>query len=387
MASYDYILVGGGTAGLTLASRLSEDPSVSVLVVEAGADHTKSPLVLTPGLVGAQYGNDEFDWNFNSVPQRLLHNRRINTPRGKQLGGSSALNFMMLVYPSRHSLDTWAALGNQGWDYDGLAPYLAKFATVHAPPSQAKEAVGLTYHDDTRTGDGPVHVSFSEGYGPNNKAWLDAFAKHGLEMSGDMRDGAATGAYQQPASIDPRDKTRSYAGTAYYADEVRARENLTVLTETLVHKVLFDTSVSSDAEPRATGILVSDKEGAQRTISTSSPSGEVIVCAGALQSPQILELSGIGQRALLEALAVPVLVDNAHVGENLQDHPIVGPVRHGIPLRSLGTLGRVDHVKQVLVRDPGWPARCWLPFLVLSLAPREDDIDAAWNGDLGCERE
>ncbi|KAG9253767.1 uncharacterized protein F5Z01DRAFT_127773 [Emericellopsis atlantica] len=316
--SFDYILVGGGTAGLTLASRLTEDPSISVLVVEAGADHTKSPLVLTPGLVGAQYGQEDYDWNFNSVPQRLLHNRRVNTPRGKQLGGSSALNFMMLVYPSRHSLDTWAKLGNEGWDYDGLAPYLAKFATVHAPPSKAREAVGLTWHDGNLTGDGPVHVSFSEGYGPNNKAWLDAFEKHGLAMTGDMRDGAAYGAYQQPASIDPKDKTRSFAGTAYYGDEVRSRKNLTVLTETLVHKVVFDTAEGS--EPRATGVLVSDKEGNKKTISTS---GEVIVCAGALQSPQILELSGIGQKKLLDALDIPVLVENESVGENLQDHPIV----------------------------------------------------------------
>ena len=146
---FDYIVVGGGTAGLVVASRLTEDSRVRVLVVEAGADRTAEPLVLIPGLVAGMYGNEEHDWNFCSPPQvrhvprsaprtwltmsymqKTLNNRCINQPRGKMLGGSSALNFMMLLYPSKGDIDSWAALGNAGWDFDSLAPYFRKFATV-----------------------------------------------------------------------------------------------------------------------------------------------------------------------------------------------------------------------------------------------------------------
>jgi choline dehydrogenase-like flavoprotein len=222
---------------------------------------------------------------------------------------------MMLVYPSRISLDAWAELGNEGWDYDSLAPFLNKFATVHTPPQAARDVVGLTYHDDTLVGEGPVQVSFSEGYGMTNSAWMKAFSKLGLDMTSDMRAGAAVGAFQQPASIDPATKTRSYAATAHYSDKIAARKNLTVLTETVVKKVLFDTS---GLEPVATGVLAVSADGSEKTIRA----GEVIVSAGSLMSPQILELSGIGSRGILDKFGIPVIVDNEWVGENLQDHPI-----------------------------------------------------------------
>lgn len=313
--TFDYIIIGGGTAGLTVADRLTEDENVKVLVVEAGEDRSKDPLVLTPGLVGGQYGKPEYDWNFVSVPQPGLNNRKINQARGKQLGGSSALNFMMLVYPSRDILDSWKALGNEGWDYDSLAPYFRKFATVHAPPQAAKDVVGLTYHNESLIGDGPVQVSFSEGYGVTNSAWMETFAKFGLEMSGDMRSENALGAFQQPGSIDPATKTRSYAATAHYTPEIASRPNLTVMTGTVVKKIIFDTT---GPEPVATGILAQSKDGSEKTLNAQ----EIILAAGSLMSPQILELSGIGSKSLLEKHGIPVLIDNPNVGENLQDHAI-----------------------------------------------------------------
>ncbi|PCG92769.1 Glucose-methanol-choline oxidoreductase [Penicillium occitanis (nom. inval.)] len=311
----DYIIVGGGTVGLTVADRLTEDENVNVLVVEAGEDRSKDPLVLTPGLVAGMYGNPDYDWNFNSVPQPGLNNRKINQPRGKQLGGSSALNFMMLVYPNRGSIDSWEALGNEGWGYDSLAPYFRKFATVHAPPQAAKDVVGLTYHNESLVGDGPVQVSFSEGYGPTNSAWMETFAKFGLEMTADMRSGNALGAFQQPGSIDPATKTRSYAATAHYTPAIASRPNLTILTGTIAKKILFDTT---GLEPVATGILAQSKDGPKKTLNAR----EVILSAGALMSPQILELSGVGSRSLLEKHGIPVVIENPNVGEHLQDHAI-----------------------------------------------------------------
>ncbi|KAK0612444.1 hypothetical protein B0T17DRAFT_648607 [Bombardia bombarda] len=343
---FDYIVVGGGTAGLVVAARLSEDSDVRVLVVEAGADRSTDPLVLTPGLVAAVYGKDEYDWNFSSVPQPHLNNRSINQARGKMLGGSSALNFMMLVYPSRGIIDAWAGLGNKGWDFDSLAPYFRKFGTVHTPPQTARDVVGLTYHNDglspesktpeskTSANNGPVQVSFSEGYGPTNKAWMDAFAAQGFAVSADPREGNAIGAFQNPASIDPVTKTRSFAATAYYTPEVAARPNLVVLTETTVNRILFSAPSSAADEPTATGVELTTRPNETLTVSVVPSGGEVILAAGALHSPAVLEHSGIGSPAVLNPLSIPVLVANPSVGENMQDHPIVCQsfeVADGIP--------------------------------------------------------
>lgn len=222
---------------------------------------------------------------------------------------------MMLVYPNRGSIDSWEALGNEGWGYDSLAPYFRKFATVHAPPQAAKDVVGLTYHNESLVGDGPVQVSFSEGYGPTNSAWMETFAKFGLEMTADMRSGNALGAFQQPGSIDPATKTRSYAATAHYTPAIASRPNLTILTGTIAKKILFDTT---GLEPVATGILAQSKDGPEKTLNAR----EVILSAGALMSPQILELSGVGSRSLLEKHGIPVVIENPNVGEHLQDHAI-----------------------------------------------------------------
>ncbi|KAI8182184.1 hypothetical protein K4K51_001215 [Colletotrichum sp. SAR 10_75] len=315
--AFDYVVVGGGTAGLVVASRLTEDPEVRVLVVEAGSDQSANPLVLTPGLVAGLYGKEEYDWNFTSVPQAGLNNRRINQSRGKMLGGSSGLNFMLMLYPTRGVLDAWGALGNDGWDFDSLAPYFRKFASDHPPPQSAKDIVGLGYHDDALNGNGPLQVSFGEGYSAMNTAWMSTFEKLGLGMTGDPRGGKAFGAFQNPCSIDPETKTRSYAANAYYTTEVSRRPNLIVLTEALVKKINFNTT-SGDAV--ATGVQVVAKNGEEKDISAKN---EVILAAGALQTPQLLELSGIGGRQHLERHGVPVIVDNPDVGENMQDHPVV----------------------------------------------------------------
>ncbi|KAK4187450.1 hypothetical protein QBC35DRAFT_515434 [Podospora australis] len=341
---FDYVIVGGGTAGLVVANRLSEDSDVRVLVIEAGGDRTADPLVLCPGLVAGLYGKDEYDWNFTSPPQPSLNNRQIRQPRGKMLGGSSALNFLMLLYPSNANIDAWAALGNDGWDFDSLAPYFRKFATVHAPPQSAKDMVGITYHDETLAqGDGPIQVSFSEGYTVNNKAWMETFAQQGLSVTTDVRTGKALGAFQNQATIDPATKTRSYAASGYLTPEVRQRPNLVVLTETLVTKILFDTS---STEPVATGVEVLLSTKKTQTILANQ---EVILSAGTLQSPQLLELSGIGNPTLLSQHSIPCLVPNPGVGENVQDHPIVCQSFQVLPDTPSGDVLRDPALLQSLV--------------------------------------
>lgn len=227
------------------------------------------------------------------------------------------MNYMMVLYPSRGSIDAWAALGNEGWGYDDLAPYFRKSATVHVPSQKAKDVVGLTYHDESITGDGPVQVSYSDGYGRMNKAWMETFSKFDLDMTSDWRTGTVSGAFQQPSSIDPKTRTRSYAATAHYTEGIAKRPNLTVMTGTVMKKVLFDQTRSV---PAATGVLIEQKDGSEKIILGR----ETVLAAGSLMTPQILELSGVGSKTLLDSHDIPVVVDNPSVGDQLQDHPVAG---------------------------------------------------------------
>ncbi|KAK5999053.1 Dehydrogenase pkfF [Cladobotryum mycophilum] len=313
--TFDYIVVGGGTAGLVVASRLTEDPAVRLLVIEAGADHQNDPLVSTPGFLIGLLGNERYDWNYTSVPQAALDGRRASVARGKGLGGSSAINFMMTVFPSRASIDSWAKLGNQGWSYDELSPYFQRFGTRDSPTQEVREISRIKDFDDSLSGHGPVQMSFGQGHGALNSAWMDTHTALGFEAGkNDMMSGRVTGAFQNVSTIDPVTKARSYAAGAYYGPDVRQRSNLVVLTEATVHKIELE---GVDPEVVATGVQLRMKDGSMRSMKANR---EVILAAGAINSPQILELSGIGRQELLEKHGIPVLVDLPEVGENLQDH-------------------------------------------------------------------
>lgn len=235
------------------------------------------------------------------------------------LGGSSALNFMMLVHPNKNILDGWSQLGNPGWDHSSLSPYFKKFVSIHPPSQSARDAVGgLAYHRDlVLSGDGPIQAMFSEGYDANKTAWFETFKELGLDLEKDPREGEAVGAFQSPVTIDPATKTRSFAASAYLSQEVRGRKNLVVVTETVVRRIVFDLG---GEEPVAVGVEVETKDGVKGRVTARR---EVILCAGALQSPQILELSGVGDKEILKKYGIPVVIDNPNVGEGAQDHPIV----------------------------------------------------------------
>ncbi|KAI0110881.1 hypothetical protein GGR51DRAFT_510349 [Nemania sp. FL0031] len=327
--SYDYVVVGGGTAGLVVAARLTEDANTRVLVIEAGADKRNDPSLETPGLVAGAYADDRFIWPFQSTPQPELHGRHLRQDTGKVLGGSSLTNFMMAMFPSRKNLDTWNKMGNKGWSYNDLAPYFQKFSTSHPPSKAIRETLGgLGYYQEDMKGDGPIQLSFDDQYSVMNEKWFQTFAQLGLEMKTDPRTGKAIGAFQNSSTIESGNNTRSSSVTAYYTEEIAKRPNLKVLLETTVQKITTETR---DGLVVATGVEIKDKDGKVTTITAKN---EVVLAAGTVRTPQLLELSGIGDRDLLESLGIDVLIDNPNVGEHMQDHLMTSqqfPVKKEFP--------------------------------------------------------
>lgn len=254
--------------------------------------------------------SDKYDWNFKTAPQPYLNGRTIAWPRGKVVGGSSAINFMMVSHASRVDIDNWEKLGNPGWNFDALQPYYRKAETFNPPSEAIAEALGTAIMDPALHGtSGPVQASFSNSPGELDKAWGRTFKTLGLGSEIDPRAGQTLGGYSLPKYMDQSAK-RSHAGSAFYAPNAD-RENLTLLTGALVKKIIFETA---GEVVTATGVqyAADDKEHFIRA------KEEVILAAGTVQSPQILELSGIGDKARLEKLGITSVVDNPNVGENLQ---------------------------------------------------------------------
>ncbi|KAL8704848.1 MAG: hypothetical protein Q9201_002007 [Fulgogasparrea decipioides] len=316
--SYDYVVVGGGTAGLVVASRLTENQDVTVLVLEAGADRLGDSRITTPGLALTTWDNPDFDWKFMTTPQDGLNGRTVAHPRGKTLGGSTAINVGLVAYPSKSGVDSWEKLGNKGWNFETLRPYYQKFHTYIPPSKEINDLLALDYMDDDIQGkSGPIKVSFGDFHGPLQKDWPETFKRMNTKYNGDPLTGLGSGGHSNPGSIDARSKTRSHAGSEYYNPEARSRANLRVLTEALVERIILEQLENGPVLAR--GVQYSSRAGKRHVIRATK---EVILAAGAFQSPQLLELSGIGSQALLERHGIRTVIDNPFVGENLQDHAV-----------------------------------------------------------------
>ncbi|TVY68813.1 Dehydrogenase citC [Lachnellula suecica] len=338
--TFDYVIVGGGTAGLVLAARLTEDPAVDVVVLEAGEKRLDDPNINIPGLMGQLYGNEKYDWNFKTTPQEGLSGRTLAWPRGKVLGGSSAINFLMVSHASRADLDNWEKLGNAGRNFDTLQPYYRKSETYNPPDEVTTKELGTDIIDPALHGtSGPIQTSFPIGQGPLDQAWGPTFKTLGLDPKEDPRKGDTLGGYSLLKFMDGKAR-RSYTAPAYYIPNAE-RPNLVVLTNALVKKIEFEDSV-------ATGVRYS-VSGEEKFVRTR---GEIVLSAGTVQSPQILELSGIGSRSRLEALGIDIVVDNPNVGENLQDHPLLG-----IGYEAMDGIPTAEMLKQPGVLD--WAIKEW----------------------------
>lgn len=295
MDSFDYIVVGGGSAGSVLAGRLTEDPHVRVLVLESGGGGD-SWVVNTPAAVVAMLPTRLNNHAFETVPQAGLGGRRGYQPRGKCLGGSSAINAMVYVRGHRWDYDHWASLGNPGWGYDDLLPYFRR--------SEHNEAI----FDDFHGQGGPLNVSGLRTGNPFHEVFLQAAREVDYPLTDDFNGAQqeGCGVYQ----VTQKNGERWSVARGYLLPHLGVRPNLEVRTRVTVLRVLFEGR-------RAVGVECL-QDGRRVTLRARA---EVLLCAGALQTPQLLQLSGVGPAAHLQSRGVPVVHDLAGVGGNLQDHP------------------------------------------------------------------
>jgi choline dehydrogenase-like flavoprotein len=287
---YDYVIVGAGSAGCVLAARLSEDPDVKVALLEAGGEDTDLEIHI-PAAFGALFKGRR-DWDMSTEPEPELNGRRCYLPRAKMLGGCSSMNAMVYIRGNRADYDEWAAMGAEGWGYEDVLPYFKR--------SENNERGDDLYHG---TG-GPLNVCESRSMHPIASAFVEAAKQAGHEENPDFNGARqeGVGRYQTTQLEGMRAST-----AAAFLHPVEDRENLTVITDALVTDVIIE-------DGRATGVRVDHPEHTEVRASR-----EVILSAGAYQSPQLLMLSGIGPAEHLTALGLDVIQD-LPVGEGLQDH-------------------------------------------------------------------
>lgn len=295
MQKFDYIVVGGGSAGSVIASRLSEDTQTSVALLEAGG-RGDSWVVKTPAAAVAMLPTSLNNYALQTVPQKGLNGRRGYQPRGKCLGGSSAINAMIYTRGHRSDYDHWAALGNRGWSYDELLPYFKK--------SENNAVLRNSFHGN----EGPLSVSNLQSQNPFQQIFLNAAKEAGFPINEDFNgaEQEGLGIYQ----VTHKNGERWSAARGYIHPYMGKRPNLNVQTGVQVERILFDGK-------RAIGVSYM-QDGKQRLMYANK---EIILCAGAFHSPQLLMVSGVGPKDQLSQFGIPLVHDLPGVGQNLQDHP------------------------------------------------------------------
>ena len=328
--SYDYVIVGGGTAGLTVARRLAETSTVAV--IEAGSLYELDNSNLTEIPADASYylGKDPkfenplIDWRQQTTPQPGFGGVSVLYPQGRTLGGSSARNFMWYQRGSTGSYQQWADIvGDQSYTFSNLLTYFKK-SVQFSPPNQGARAANATPLYDASvfsSSGGPLHVSYPNFASPS-ASWLSlGFNTIGLtELPGGLQDGNLLGWTWVANTIDPVTQIRSTSESSMLREALQLNDNLVVYHNTLAKKIVFDDTKT------ATGVIVEASGVGSGSITYMiKATNEVIVSSGAFRSPQMLMVSGVGPAATLQSNGIEVLADRPGVGQNMWDHPFFGP--------------------------------------------------------------
>ena len=294
ITDFDYIIIGAGSAGCVLANRLTEDADTRVLVLEYGGSD-RSVVIQMPSAFSIPMNTTKYNWRYESEPEPYLNGRRIHCPRGKVLGGSSSINGLVYIRGHAFDFDEWESLGAEGWGYRNCLPYFKR--------AESCDAGG----DEYRGGSGPLHTTSGNNMkNPLYGAWVDAGAEAGYiktdDCNGYMQEGFGA------MHMTVKDGVRCSTANAYLRPAMQ-RPNLTVITQAMTRQIILDGK-------RAVGVSY-DRDGQTHTVYCKR---EVLICAGPIGSPHLLQRSGIGPAAVLSKAGVEVRHDLAGVGENLQDH-------------------------------------------------------------------
>ena len=292
-SAFDYIIVGAGSAGCVLANRLSEDGTASVLLIEGGGSD-RHLFMAMPSALALAMNIERANWNYLSEPEPGLGGRRITCPRGKVIGGSSSINGMVYIRGNPLDFDAWDEAGARGWAYRDVLPYFRK--------AETRDEGGDSY----RGHEGPLHTSYGPLDNPLYRAFIEAGRQAGYPVTDDVNGAQQEGFGRMDMTVR---NGRRWSAARAYLDAARTRKNLTVWTDTLVERIDFE-------ERRAVGVRCS------RGGTSLAPRArrEVILSGGAINSPQLLKLSGIGPAAELGQHGIPLVADRPGVGANLQDH-------------------------------------------------------------------
>ncbi|KAL3470875.1 hypothetical protein BJX99DRAFT_267177 [Aspergillus californicus] len=313
LPTYDYVIVGAGVSGLTVANRLSENPKYSILVIEAGGFDQDEDYILIPGLAGNAIGT-KYDWNLTYVSNTDVADRVVSIPQGKAVGGSSLLNRMVFDRGSSADYDRWKALGNLGWGWRDLLPYFRKSETFTPPSHDFVSEWNVTYDTSVHGSAGYLQSSYSPWIWPSTKYFYSALTSLGVRIPNDPASGDAVGGYFSTHSQDPVTATRSDARRTYWK-AASNRPGLSLITGRKVTRLI---SKQTTHGPRITGIeFAASRSSVRKVVNVGK---EAILAAGSIHTPQLLQLSGIGDPSILSELNISTVANVPGVGRNFQDH-------------------------------------------------------------------